>query len=147
MNAVAKDEPPVRYVHVARGLLFDGVTLTLVDLSPSTIWVSSTPDSGVGYLPTGDFLDLWEPGPDTTPAPRRVKATLGLLDPDALTSGNAALMLSKPRVTAAGLAYAAQIVQGLVPARSGACGLFLEWHSTHRRGRPRDGVDDRLTDY
>jgi hypothetical protein len=117
------------FAHLARGLLFDGRSLTLVDLAPSTIWSSATPSSGLGYLPTGDFLDLWAQRAHrlARPGPCRVRGTLSLLDADAQVAGDAVLTLSNPRVTAAGLAYDADVQQGLVPSESGACVLFLEW--------------------
>jgi hypothetical protein len=117
------------YAHTARGLLFDGRSLTLVDLAPSTIWSSPTPSSGLGYLPTGAFLDLWTQRARrlARPSSCRVRGTLTLLDPDAQLTGNAVLTLGNPRVTAPGLTYDAEVLHGLVPAESGACVLFLEW--------------------
>lgn len=136
------------YVQVARGLHFDGRSLTLVDLAPSTI--CSTPTGGVGYLPTGAFLDLWAQRTHHLRRPEsfQVRATLSLLDPDARLAGDATLTVASPRVTAAGLAYHADVQQGLVPTTSGACVLFLEWDnaatttehaesaSRHQRGVP-----------
>ena len=120
------------YAHVARSLLFDGRTLTLVDLAPSTIWSSSTPSSALGYLPTGAFLDQWAQRAEhlARPAEYHVTGTLSLLDPDANLAGDAVLTLGNPRVTAAGLTYDADVRQGLVPEHSGACVLFVEWDTT-----------------
>jgi hypothetical protein len=117
------------YAHVARGLLFDGRSLTLVDLAPSTIWSSRTPVSGLGFLPTGAYLDLWAQRAAhlARPAACRVRGTLSLLDPDARLVGDAVLALGNPRMTAQGLTYDAEVLQGIVPADSGACVLFLEW--------------------
>jgi hypothetical protein len=117
------------YAHLARGLLFDGRSLTLVDLAPSTIWSSATPSSGLGYLPTGDFLDLWAQRAHrlARPGSCRVRGTLSLLDADAQVTGDAVLTLGNPRVTVPGLTYDAEVLHGLVPAESGACVLFLEW--------------------
>jgi hypothetical protein len=117
------------YVQMARGLLFDGRSLTLVDLAPSTIWSSATPSSGLGYLPTGDFLDLWAQRAHrlARPGSCRGRGTLSLVDADAQVTGAAVLTLGNPRMTAPGLTYDAEVLQGLVPAESGACVLFLEW--------------------
>ncbi len=117
------------YAHTARGLLFDGRSLTLVDLAPSTIWSSATPSSGLGYLPTGAYLDLWARRARrlARPGSCRVRGTLALLDPDAQLAGDAVLTLGNPRMTAPGLTYDAEVRHGLVPAESGACVLFLEW--------------------
>ena len=123
------------YAHVARSLLFDGRTLTLVDLAPSTIW-SSTPASALGYLPTGAFLDQWARRAQhlARPGEYQVRGTLSLLDPDANLAGDAVLTLGNPRVTAAGLAYDAGVQQGLVPKRSGAC--VLSSNGTRPRHAP-----------
>lgn len=118
------------FAHVARGLLFDGRSLTLLDLAPSTLWTSPAPTAGLGYLPTGAFLDLWAERA-TTPgrgAPQ-VRGVLSLLDPDALLAGRSVLVLSNLRVSSQGLAYDAEVVEGLVPAESGACVLFLTWET------------------
>jgi hypothetical protein len=117
------------YAQMARGVLFDGRALTLVDLAPSTLWSSATPSSGLGYLPTGDFLDLWAQRAQCLARPDlcRVRGTLSLLDPDAQLAGDAVLTLANPRVTVPGLTYDAEVLHGLVPAESGACVLFLEW--------------------
>lgn len=123
------------YAHVARGLLFAGRALTLVDLAPSTIWASSTPTSALGYLPTGAFLDLWAQRAQhlAHPGSCRVRGTLSLLDPDAHLAGDAVLTLANPRVTEAGLTYDADILTGLVPEHSGACVLFLDWDTVGTR--------------
>lgn len=131
MNVVVTGEV---YAQVARGVRFVGGTLTLVDPSPSTIWLSPSPGSGLGYLSTGAFLDLWVDPPDNTGrAVWRVRARLALLDADSQVAGEAALSLRGPRVTALGLTYDAEILEGLVPAVSGACVLFLEWDTASRR--------------
>lgn len=116
------------YAHVARNLTFDGRSLTLVDLAPSTFWTSPAPTSGLGYLPTGAFLDLWA-GRATSLGRRspQARGVLSLLDPDARLARRSVLVLRNPRVSAEGLTYDADVVEGLVPAESGACVLFVTW--------------------
>jgi hypothetical protein len=120
------------FAHVARGMLFAAHALTLVDPSPSTIWMSSTPDPGLGYVPTSAFLDLWAERERRTAGERVwcVQGRLFLLDADSQL-GDATLLLRSPRVTPAGLTYDAEVREGLVPAGSGACVLFLQWHTAH----------------
>ncbi len=111
-------------VQVARGLRFDGRALTLVDLSPSTIRVTTTRLSEVGHGCTGTVLDRWADAVTASPGGSwRVRDTLALLDADAQVWGDADLVVSNPRVTPAGLAYDAQMTGGTVPSESGACVL------------------------
>jgi hypothetical protein len=120
------------FAHVARGMLYAEQTLTLVDPSPSTLWMSSAPDPGLGYLPTGAFLDLWTAGERRTDdRVWCVQGTLALLAADAQL-GDATLLLRNPRVTPAGLSYDAEVLEGLLPRGSGACVLFLQWHTAQR---------------
>lgn len=126
------------FAHVARSLIFDGRSLTLVDLAPSTLWTTPAPTSGFGYLPTGAFLDLWAERATTLgPAPPRVRGVLELLDPDARLAGHSVLALSNLRVSAQGLTYDAAVVEGLVPEASGACVLFVTWETAPM---PNDGT-------
>jgi hypothetical protein len=122
------------FAHVARGLVFADGCLTLLDPSPSTIWMTSDP-SGLGYLSTGAFLDRWtHDRPAGGRAVRAVHGRLSLLDADAQLAGHAALRLSHPRVTTEGLTYDVTVVEGLVPAGSGACVLFLQWDNASHEG-------------
>jgi hypothetical protein len=108
------------YAHIARGML--------VDPSPSTIWLSPAPTSGLGYVPTGLFLDLWadETRP-VDPRARQVQGRLALLDTGSRLVGDATVLLGHPRMTPSGLAYDVQVLEGLVPSSAGACVLCLEW--------------------
>lgn len=121
------------FAHAARSVLFDGRSLTLVDLAPSTFWLTATPVATLTYLPTGAFLDLCaERG--GAGGEHRVRGTLSLLNPDAQLVGQAVLSLRNPHVTASGLAYDADVLEGLVPAESGACVLFLQWDAAPGQG-------------
>lgn len=116
------------FVHIAPHLRFDGARLTLVDVAPSTIWLSQGDPRQLTYLPTGAYLDRWaELEQGRGPEGGRVRGTLSLLDADARIPGRAVLELSGPRMRASGLAYDVRVVEGIVPTHSGACVLFLEW--------------------
>jgi hypothetical protein len=129
------------FAHIAPRMCFDGKTLTLMDIAPSTIRMSRPTDPcgpapELDYLPTGAFLDRWAVrSREAGPAGCRMIGTLSLLDPDAQIAGPALVRLSAPRLTADGLAYDLDVLEGIVPGSSGACVLFLEWGDTHV---PRD---------
>ena len=116
------------FVHVARGLRFDGRVLTLVDLAPSTIRVAATTLSAVGHVCTGTVLDRWAHAVAASPdGAWRVRGSLALLDAEAQVGGDTVFLVSNPRMTATGLAYDTQAVAGAVPSESGACVLYLDW--------------------
>jgi hypothetical protein len=121
------------FAHVAPRLCFDGRTLTLVEISPSTLWMcrpglACGQSAQLDYLPTGFFLDRWtDRARGVGRADCHMRGTLSLLDPDAQIAGRAVIELRAPRLTVDGLAYDIEILQGIVPSSSGACVLFLEW--------------------
>jgi hypothetical protein len=130
---MAADVSAEVFAHVAPRMRFDGQTLTLVDLAPSTL-VMTRPLEPPGdapqlsYLPTGAFLDRWaEQARNAVPSGCRMRGTLSLLDPDAQVAGRAVVELRSPRLVVDGLAYDVEVLEGIVPASSGACVLFLEW--------------------
>ena len=47
------------YVQVARRAVFDGTSLTLIDLAPATFFVGEQPVTSLGHVSTGLFLDEW----------------------------------------------------------------------------------------
>lgn len=106
------------FVQQARGLRFSGSRLTLLDLAPSTVFMTDRDGPTVGHVTTGDFLDLWLDG-------RGSSGVLSLLDAGTRRTGDAVLALSRPRIVAAGLEYSAHLERGTLPEASGACVLFI----------------------
>jgi hypothetical protein len=118
------DDPGTMFVQVAGRVVFDGRSLTLLDLAPATVFVGGRPDDSFGYLPTGLFLDRWyEDGSGTRT--RGVGAVLSFLDPDMAKSCDAHLALSLPRIRGTGMEYQARVLDGEVPSTAGACVLFI----------------------
>lgn len=112
------------YVQVAGRAAFDGVSFTMVDLAPATVFFSEQPDVAVGYLSTGPFLDRWYEE-DSGVRTHAVSAVLSFLDPDRAQAPEAGLLLSLPRIRGTGVEYKAQVVAGHVPFTAGACVLFI----------------------
>lgn len=137
------------FAHIAPRMHFDGRTLTLVDISPSTIWMLRPLDRPghspeLSYLPTGAFLDRWmDRSRDVAPAGCRMRGTLSLLDPDAQIAGRPVIEVRDPRLTAEGLAYDIEVLEGIVPGDSGACVLFLEWSDPPGPGDPHQPPPSR----
>jgi hypothetical protein len=114
----------VTYVHVARRLAFSGSAVTLLDLSPATVFFTSS-GAVVGYLTTGMFLDRWY-AESSGSSTRVVTAVLSVLDPEQEASSDAHLRVCLPRIRSAGLEYQVTGVTGDAPPRgAGACVLFI----------------------
>ena len=50
------------FVQTAGAVTSDGTTLTLKDVTPSTLYFSDRPKRIVGHMTTVDFVDLWAEG-------------------------------------------------------------------------------------
>jgi len=50
------------FVQTARGITSDGATLTLRDVTPSTLFFSDRPQRVVGHMTTAEFVELWGEG-------------------------------------------------------------------------------------
>ncbi|MGZ6564147.1 MAG: hypothetical protein ACXVH1_32115, partial [Solirubrobacteraceae bacterium] len=50
------------FVQTAHGITSDGTTLTLNEVTPSTLYFSDRPKRIVGHMATTDFVDLWAEG-------------------------------------------------------------------------------------
>lgn len=114
----------VSYVQTARGVVSDGRVMMLTDLAPATIWFLHGTPGRVGHLATGTFLDLWW-SPDRGLAASPPPARLGLADPDAQVLGEPVVRLRCPSISGSGLRYEIELLEGVLPERSGACVLLI----------------------
>ena len=53
------------FVQIARTVTSDQKTLTLQDVSPSTLYFSDRPERVVGHLTTEQFVEQWTEGPNS----------------------------------------------------------------------------------
>ena len=60
------------FVQTANAMTSDGTTLTLKEVTPSTLYFSDRPKRIVGHMTTVDFVDLWAEG---TTASRKTRPT------------------------------------------------------------------------
>jgi hypothetical protein len=112
------------YVQVAGRAVFDGSSLTLLELAPATVFFTERPGIAVGYLPTGPFLDRWY-AEVSGARTRAVSAVLSFLDPDVARAPETGLLVSLPRIRGTGVEYQARVVVGDLPFTAGACVLFI----------------------
>lgn len=112
------------YVQFARGMRWSGHSLTLVDLAPGTIYLSSSMGL-LGVFSTGDFLDAWSRIGSTGQGPRAL-AVLSLMDACRTLLADAELVVSAPTISGDGLCYSAELLSGVLPGASGSCVLFVD---------------------
>ena len=114
----------VTFVQVAGGATADARSLTLTDLSPSTIWVLHGTLTRVGHLATGTFLDLWG-DPRSGLSSCRLRAVLGQADPGAQLLGAPVLTVASPRISGSGVGYEIEVLSGVLPLDIRSCILFI----------------------
>ena len=78
------------FVQTARAISSDGTTLTLKDVTPSTLYFSDRPKRIVGHMTTVDFVDLWAEGDNnsrtTRPTPCSRSSSPRMKHPKTLSS-------------------------------------------------------------
>jgi hypothetical protein len=128
------DGPGLTFIQVARGMKFEGHTLTLVDLAPTMPYVASSPPTFLGHISTGAFLDLWVTDRLTATGPPERPSVLSLADPTISPLSDALLLLARPRIHGTGLRYNVTVLGVALPASSGACVLYVNAGSAEADG-------------
>lgn len=123
------DAPPATvedmFVQTARGIRSDANSLTLVGLTPHTIYFSDRPQRIVGHITTQRFLEWWSDGDDSF-AVDPPNAVLAWGEPGDDTPEEAVVVISDPTVTDDGLTYQIKTLQGETPTEAGPCVLFID---------------------
>ena len=113
------------FVQTASGVRTDDGAMTLLGLTPHTIYFSDRPERIVGHLTTRRFLQWWSEGDDSF-AVDPPNAVLAWGEPGTDTPEEAVVVISDPAITDDGLRYRIQTLQGTPPAKGGPCVLFID---------------------
>jgi hypothetical protein len=113
------------FVQTASGVRTDHGAMTLLGLTPQTIYFSDRPERIVGHLTTDRFLQWWSEGDDSF-AVDPPNAVLAWGEPGTDAPEEAVVVISDPARTEDGLRYRIQTIQGTVPAQAGPCVLFID---------------------
>jgi len=115
------------FVQTARSITSDGATITLQDVTPSTLYFSDRPQRVVGHMTTADFVDLWGEG-DNSFATDPPNAVLAFVDAsaDADAPSDAVVVIQKPTLEAGRLSYSFDVLEGTVPPEGGPVTLFID---------------------
>jgi hypothetical protein len=113
------------FVQIARTVTSDQTTLTMHDVSPSTLYFSDRPERVVGHLTTEQFVEQWTEGPNSffEDPPNAVLSYVGTGED---TPSDAVVVLRDPVVSGSSLSYTIEVLEGPVPAQSGAVTLFID---------------------
>ena len=113
------------FVQLARSVTSDQSTLTLQDVAPSTLYFSDRPERVVGHMTTDQFVEQWSEGPNSflEDPPNAVLSYVGM---GADIPADAVVVLRDPEVSGSSLSYSIEVLDGTVPATSGAVTLFID---------------------
>jgi len=113
------------FVQTARGITSDGATLTLRDVTPSTLFFSDRPQRVVGHMTTAEFVELWGEGDNSFEADPP-NAVLSFLEPGADAPTDAVIVIKNPNLSDGQLSYSVDLLEGTVPNDSGPVTLFID---------------------
>ncbi len=127
------DEPMVQeleaeqsmFVQTANAMTSDGTTLTLKEVTPSTLYFSDRPKRIVGHMTTVDFVDLWAEGDNSFEADPP-NAVLAFLEPGDEAPEDAVVVIRQPRLERGQLTYSIETLEGTVPMQTGPVTLFID---------------------
>ena len=113
------------FVQTANAITSDGTTLTLKEVTPSTLYFSDRPKRIVGHMTTVDFVDLWAEG-DNNFEEDPPNAVLAFLEPGDEAPEDAVVVIQQPRLENGELSYSIKTLEGTVPTQAGPVTLFID---------------------
>ena len=126
-RAFADDTSEIDYllVQTAKGLSFDKATstLSLVDVSPVTLFFADRPERIAGNMKTSAFIPFWSHGKDSF-AKNPPNADVSIIEGD--TMRQVVAVLEDPVLEGGTLRYKVKILQGDMPATGADVSVFID---------------------
>lgn len=113
------------FVQLAKGVTTTEASMTLVGVSPSTLYFSDRPERVVGHMTTEQFVEEWSHGTDCF-ASDPPNAVLSFVESGADTPSDVVVVLREPTLGVESITYAIEVLDGEVPAQAGPCTLFID---------------------
>jgi hypothetical protein len=113
------------FVQLAKSVKTTDSSMTLIGVSPSTLYFSDRPERVVGHMTTAQFVEEWNEGADSF-ASDPPNAVLSFVDPGADTPSDVVVVLRDPSLGEESISYAIEVLEGVVPAEAGPCTLFID---------------------
>ena len=126
-HALADNDKAVDYllVQTAKGLAFDKATstLSLLDVSPITLFFSDRPERLAGNMKTSAFIPFWSQGKDSF-ARNPPNADVSIIEGDAMRQ--VVVVLRDPSLEGDTLRYKAKLLQGDMPEKGADVSVFID---------------------
>lgn len=126
-STLADDDKAVDYllVQTAKGLAFDKATatLSLVDVSPITLFFADRPERIAGNMKTSAFIPFWSHGKDSF-AKVPPNADVSIIDGDAMRQ--VVVELQDPVLEGDTLHYKVKVLHGDMPAKGADVSVFID---------------------
>src|SRR2546429_1479756 len=113
------------FVQSAHGLTTSNSTVTFHGLAHATLFFSDRPQRVVGHLTSRKFVDQWGEGEDSFAEDPR-NAVLSFLEDGEQVPEEVTMTISDPQLDGDTLTYTVDILDGMLPASSGPCSLFID---------------------
>ena len=113
------------FVQSAHGLTTNKGTVTFHGLAHATLFFSDRPQRVVGHLSSRKFVDQWGEGEDSF-ADDPPNAVLSFLEDGDTVPEEVTMTISDPHLDGDTLTYTVDILDGMLPASSGPCSLFID---------------------
>ncbi len=113
------------FVQSAHGLTTSKGSVTFHGLAHATIFFSDRPQRVVGHLSSRKFVDQWGEGEDSF-AEDPPNAVLSFLEVGDTVPEEVTMTISEPQLDGDTLTYTVDILDGMLPASSGPCSLFID---------------------
>jgi hypothetical protein len=123
--AAHPDEFEALYVQSAQEVKGQNGGFTLQGLAPSTLMFSDRPERIVGHLTTAQFVEGWGHGENSFQEDPP-NAVLSFLEEGDEVPEDVVVTITNPRLEGQELTYDADVLEGILPASSGPCSLFID---------------------
>ena len=119
------DQIEALFVQSAHGLTTNNGSVTFHGLAHATLFFADRPQRVVGHLSSRKFVDQWGEGEDSF-ADDPPNAVLSFLEEGDTVPEEVTMTISDPQLDGDTLTYTVDILDGMLPASSGPCSLFID---------------------
>ena len=126
-RTLADEDKSVDYllVQTSKGLTFDTATntLSLIDVSPITLFFADRPERVAGNMKTSAFIPFWSHGKDSF-AKDPPNADVSIIEGDSMRQ--VIVVLDDPNLEGDILRYKVKVLQGDMPAKGADVSVFID---------------------